>query len=394
MKSRWKQTILAASFIAVLCCLEPSRSADDDPKSQTKQVGLSAVKIALRESSDSATFAVTGLSKLDWIQKLPIEELQNCIAVRVHQPGIATNPIPLLGTHAIVGKELQFTSRFPLRPALQYRVELAPFLLEGVMDAEPVVFSILPKQRTAASMVTAVYPSADVLPENLLKFYIHFSEPMSRGEAYKRIHLMHGESEVDTPFLELGEELWDTEQKRFTLFIHPGRIKRGLKPREDIGTPMLDGNLYRLQIDSEWLSADLQPLAKPFVKRFRVVAADAEQPDPDKWKVTAPKANTKQPVSLTFDEPLDQALLSRVVSVLDASPAAVRGQASMSLNETVWSFVPTEPWKPGIYRIKLESTMEDLAGNNLARRFETLEQETNLDEKAISEVSIEYVVRR
>ncbi len=360
----------------------------------------------MRESSESATFAVIGLAKLDWLQKLPPDELQKCLTVRVYQPGLAIAPAPLLGTLAVLEKELQFTSRFPLRSAVQYRVELAPFLTEGLTEGitedEPLLFSILPKQRMAASTVTAVYPSTDVLPENLLKFYIHFSAPMSRGEAYKRIHLMHGDSEVqgdaevhgdaevESPFLELGEELWDNEQKRFTLFIHPGRIKRGLKPREDSGTPMLEGKTYCLQIDSDWLGADLQPLAKPFVKKFRVVAADLKQPDPDKWKVHTPKSNSRQPVALTFDEPLDQALLSRVVSVRDASQAVVRGHATMTRNETIWSFEPTEPWKPGTYTIRLESTIEDLAGNNLARRFETQEQETIADEKFISEVSIEW----
>ncbi len=56
---------------------------------------------------------------------------------------------------------------------------------------------------------------------------------MSRGEAYRRIHLLDADGKpIERAFLELGEELWDPDGKRFTLFIDPGRIKRGLKPRK------------------------------------------------------------------------------------------------------------------------------------------------------------------
>ncbi len=44
---------------------------------------------------------------------------------------------------------------------------------------------------------------------------------------------------LDVPFLEVGEELWDPTGTRLTLLLDPGRIKRGLKPREDLG-PILE----------------------------------------------------------------------------------------------------------------------------------------------------------
>ena len=40
------------------------------------------------------------------------------------------------------------------------------------------------------TVVEAVYPTAERLPENQLKFYLHFSAPMSRGEAYRRVQLL------------------------------------------------------------------------------------------------------------------------------------------------------------------------------------------------------------
>ena len=102
-----------------------------------------------------------------------------------------------------------------------------------------------------------VYPSRDLLPENLLQFYIFFSAPMSRGEAYRRITLLDIATGkiVDAPFLELDEELWSPDGTRFTLVFDPGRIKRGLKPREEVGPVLEAGKSYSLVIDRQWLDA-------------------------------------------------------------------------------------------------------------------------------------------
>ena len=37
--------------------------------------------------------------------------------------------------------------------------------------------------------IAAVYPTGQKLPENLLRIYIHFSAPMSRGRSYRYLHL-------------------------------------------------------------------------------------------------------------------------------------------------------------------------------------------------------------
>ena len=373
-------------------------NADDsiavrETQTQRQRIGTSSIHVELREEFDSATFAVKGLSKFDLLQKLKPAELQKTLAIRVHQPGNSNAIPPMLGTYSVTDTELRFTSQFPLSPSIQYRVELDSQLMDGLDHEQAIVFSSRPRKRIPAATVAAVYPSADILPENLLKFYLHFSSPMSRGDAYARIHLMSEGQEVDSPFLELGEELWDAEQKRFTLFIHPGRIKRGLKPREDSGTPMVAGKEYTLRIDADWLGADQQPMAAAFAKQFRVISADDMQPDYKKWKVEVPKANSKQPVYLTFDEPLDHAMLSRVVRVRDASNADMIGTVTISAKETVWSFEPKEPWGRGTYSIVLDTNLEDLVGNNLSRLFETKEQQVESDLKVEAEMAIPFVVQ-
>ena len=382
-----KLIILLHLFIVVVlqCCVV---QADDDTKatgtvSFITNIGGS-LRLELRESTDSATFAIQGLTKLDLLQKLQPDDLRKWMTVRVLRQENAIEMLPLLGTYSVTDTELRFSSRFPLNRSIDYQVELDPYLVPGANEKIEVVISKLSKKRSPTTSVLAIYPSADVLPENLLKFYIHFSASMSRGEAYKRIHLMHAGSEVESPFLELGEELWDAEQKRFTVFIHPGRIKKGLKPREDSGTPMTEGQEYTLRVDSDWMDAAQQVLGNTKEKKFRVLRPDSRQPDPSQWKIITPIAKTVQPLTVSFDESLDHAMLERVVSVRDASGKTVTGEISIAKNETQWVFKPTEPWASGKHTLVFSTAIEDLVGNNLVRPFETLEQETVGGNAAVS----------
>ncbi len=360
------------------------------PQVQQQRVGKSPVVIELRESDTSSMFAVMGLTKLDDLRTLDEEQWKQLFVVRVQSASDAPALPAVLGTYSVVDSELQFVSRFPLSNSVKYRVELSA-RLSGDQVPE-LVFAPRGKPLLPPPAVQAIYPTADVLPENLLKFYIHFTAPMSRGEAYKRIHLVHEGVEVQDPFLELGEELWDVDQTRFTLFIHPGRIKRGVKPREDSGLPMTDGKEYSLQIDEAWLGADRQPLVAKYVKKFRVVAADEVQPNPVNWKIGTPKANTRQSVTLTFNESLDNAMLNRVLQVRDPAGKAIDGKVLVTEHETVWSFEPTQPWKRSSYAIEVATNLEDLTGNSIARPFETKPQVEGDEGLVAPLVAIEFTV--
>ena len=155
---------------------------------------------------------------------------------------------------------------------------------------------------------------------------------------------------------------------------------------------MTEGKEYSLQIDEAWLGADRQPLAAKHVKKFRVVAADETQPNPVNWKIETPKADTRQPVTLTFNEPLDHAMLKRVLQVLDPAGEAIDGKVSVSDHETVWSFEPTQPWKRSDYAIEIATNLEDLTGNSIARPFETRVQVEGEEALAAPLVAIEFTV--
>jgi hypothetical protein len=276
--------------------------------------------------------------------------------------------LAIVGEYAQEPNHIVFTPRYPLELGIRYR---AVFRAAGL--AEPVTAEIeLPKAKVeSTTVIEQVYPSGSVLPENLLRFYVQFSAPMGRGNVYKHVHLIDDKGkEIDLPFLELDEEFWDPQQKRFTLFFDPGRIKRGVKPREDLGPALEEGRSYRLVIDKAWQDARGAPLKESFVKAFKVVAPDNASPDPKKWKLEPPPAGSTEPLILNFPKPLDRAMLHRLLLVVDAEGQRLPGRITVSDEETRWRFQPEKPWAAGAYQIVAATTLEDRSGNSIERPFE------------------------
>lgn len=315
---------------------------------------------------------ITGLqtSTLQQLQRLrwSSSQWQRLFAVYTDTADIA-----VLGTYRVQGDALRFEPQFPLEPGLIYRAEFRPAQLPSKINAPPLTstFRLPPRNTTPTTTVTHVYPSGDVVPENLLKFYVHFSAPMQRGNIYDHIQLRDSDGKVvELPFLEIDEELWDTTLTRLTLFIDPGRIKRGVLPLEEIGPSLQAGKSYTLVIRSAWKDSNGAPLKEEFQKSFRVVAPDREPPDPKRWQVQAPSADSTAPLIITFPEPMDHALTLRLITVVNANGQTVSGQATLADHEQRWLFVPHSAWLRGKYHLVVQTTIEDLAGNNIGKPFE------------------------
>ena len=298
---------------------------------------------------------------------------------------------PVLGAYAVEPPVIRFTPRFPLVAGLSYAVHFDGAILHArwpVADAveAPSIDStfMLPQGVVLAPTVVAgVYPTTDTLPMNQLKFYLHFSAPMERGRAYAHLQLIDQQSgaSVEASFVEIEPELWDPEQRRLTLLFDPGRIKRDVGPNRELGPPLQAGHAYRLVVDRRWRDATGRPLQDDFTKAFQVVEADRFMPDPDDWQWTAPTAETVDPLVLNFPEPLDHALLQRLITVHDGAGARIEGSVALGFKETQWSFTPAVPWEAGAYALHVETILEDLAGNTLRSLFDV-----DLTEAPASEV--------
>ena len=288
-------------------------------------------------------------------------------AMKVFVKSGSTDLPPLLGSHTVEGSVLTFTPRFPLREGTSYRVVFDSG--SGLVER---TFEVPEADVGPPTAVEEIYPSTDRLPENQLKFYLHFSAPMSRGEAYLRVHLLDESGDrIALPFLELDQELWDPTGRRLTIFFDPARVKRGLLPHEEAGVPIEDGKSYTLVVEKEWSDANGKPLQSDFRKPFRVGPADREPPRLKDWTVAAPRAGSRDPVTVEFPEPLDNALLQRLLRITTAAlREPMDGEIVIDRHETRWRFTPSAPWQAGRYFIEVGTILEDLAGNTLERPFE------------------------
>ncbi len=318
-------------------------------------------------------FEVTSLTDQERaaIGELDEEQLDQLLSMHVVDAG--PDAPSMLGRVLFDGTALRFEPRYPAVPGARYRLIFHRKRIPGREDAASVAqeYAIGGGPAATPNSLTEVYPSSNALPENLLKFYLHFSGPMSRGEAYQRIRLLDADgNEVADPFLELGEELWDADLRRFTLLFDPGRIKRGLKPREEVGPVLEEGKRYTLVVDADWLDASGNPLAEEVRKSFTVLPPDDSPLDAESWKIEPPGAGTDAPLVVRFEEPLDHALLERVVRVVDAAENPVDGAIAITDAETCWQFTPADAWEPGMYQLVVDTTLEDLAGNSIGRAFD------------------------
>jgi hypothetical protein len=295
---------------------------------------------------------------------------------------------PLLGSYSVEASALIFHPQFPIAPGVHYR---AVFHAPGAAPVER-TFDGPAKDTRRLARVDRVYPSADVLPGNLLRFYIYFSAPMSQGEAARRIHLLDESGKPLAGVFLPGEELWDPGFQRLTMTLDPGRIKRGLTSNQAMGAPIAEGRRYTLTIDQDWPDARNVPMLAGFRKPFRGGPFERTRPDPKEWHLTPPKAGTLAALTVAFPKPMNYVLLQRMLRVAQGS-GSIAGQLAVDREETRWLFTPSKPWIAGDYRLIVDTALEDLAGNSIALAFDIDVFEQVHEHIATSTVALPFSVR-
>ena len=276
---------------------------------------------------------------------------------------------PSVAGHWRVANEVAwFEPRHPLMAGETYRLIVD---WDGA-DTPAVLEASVPSSRPLErAEVLAVYPTGPLLPENQLKLYIQFSQPMHRWDPYDHIRLVDlttGQP-VDAAFHALRDGLWNAAGTRLTVVFDPGRIKRGLANNEVLGPPLVPGHQYRLEVEETWLAATGDPLRAPYIKTFTAGDADRTSPSPATWTVQVP-SSPEAAVRLDFGETMDWALLEDLVWVRGPDRTDISLDVTIVSEQSRWSGTPHEPWADGEYRILVDCRIEDLAGNNVERLFD------------------------
>lgn len=282
------------------------------------------------------------------------------LQIRLVKPG---ERFAVLGNFTINGDQIEFESVVPFTRGFTYEV-----ILNGSMLAE---IEIPVDESIVAPEILTVYPSQDTVPENLLKIFILFSQPMVEGQSLRYITLL--KNNLDTlqgTFLDLQPELWNKESTVLTLWLDPGRIKRDLIPNKELGAPLNAHEHYTLHVSTDWKSKEGKSLTAPYSKTFVTSTRDDESPLPDKWIITVPSSGTKQSLQINLNESLDYSLLLDAIRLADSEGNFITGTITLSQEEKRLHFLPSKNWKAGSYKLRIEGRLEDLAGNNLNRPFD------------------------
>ena len=269
----------------------------------------------------------------------------------------STQSMPLTVTQE--AGDLIVTPRFPLHSGTHYTLTVG----DAMFDVSP------PLATAAAPRVAEFSPSQAVIPENTLRLYIKFTEPKARGHLLQNMRLLASDgTEVVSPFLNLDAELWDSEQRRVTILLEPGRIKQGVGPNASSGAPLQAGESYRLILSDQLQSAAGVSLDAPTTLFFRVGPAERRPIDPDAWNILVPSAGTLAPISIGFDRIMDAGAVVRLLTL--EAPNGSRLQGEVSTDGGGWSLTPDSPWSAGTYHLIVAPDLEDVSGNTPGAPFD------------------------
>jgi hypothetical protein len=271
----------------------------------------------------------------------------------------------MFGKYERSGNELTLTPRFPLSAGATYRASLKAAGSTTSLD-----YSIPMAAAKAPPKVVKIYPSADVLPANHLRFYIYFDRPMRGGtELFKHLVILDDKGkEVEEPWL--VDEIWDEENNCLILYIHPGRIKWGVELRELMGPVLYEKRSYALVVRGEWTDLEGNKIGKDTIKKFRTTGEDRFRITLSEWKLEAPKAGTRDAVTLTLPKSIDYRSLQSGLTVTGAKGKAIDGAIAIGKDEKSWQFTPSQAWQAGPHVVSVSPDLEDVAGNTPMRPFD------------------------
>jgi hypothetical protein len=317
---------------------------------------------------DLAAFLASGIR--------PLDLLKSVFRVTVAQTlSPESDSLPdVSGRYILSEDEVQFIPHFPFERDVKYRAsfDLQPLGTPLTARALNLEFLIPSEQQAPAlTEVTHIFPSCDLLPENLLRFYVCFSNSMQRGRALDEISLLDSDGQtVDDALYRPPVELWDGAMRHLTVLLDPGRLKRWVGPNVGLGPPLRVGQRYTLEIGPGMTDLCGRPLPESFRKRFAVGEAVRKHISVEHWKILPPVAGSREALALVFPSPLDWALLLHTITVESADGSAIDGRVAVDQWERRWSFTPTSPWIAGLYDIRVGSSLEDLCGNSITGAFD------------------------
>lgn len=207
-----------------------------------------------------------------------------------------------------------------------------------------------------------IHPTGPAVPENLLRFELRFDRPQRLPFDVDRLKLLDGDGvEIQNALLDMA--LPDTDGRRITVLLDPGRVKTGVGPNLDAGRALKRGATVSLLVMGR--GAD----ASPTVKTWRVTAPVSQPLRPELWRFSLPSQGTRDELSVDLRSPISS-VGERLIAVLDAHGHRLKGMVTLDEGDARWRFKPARPWTAGTHRLVTHPGLEDPAGNRHCAAFE------------------------
>ena len=267
------------------------------------------------------------------------------------------------GQYTREGDHLVFKPYFPFMRDMTYLIRTRNEKVDSTYSYQS--FQVGEKRMVEQAGVLSIYPLAQQLPKNLLRFYIYFRTPMKKGRALKHVQLVDEAGNIDRhAFMEFKQELWSADGKILTVLFDPGRIKRGVSTNLLRGPALLESKKYELIISGDWEDVYGQPLSMNSTKSIQVVGAYDQQIEINNWTINKPRRNSTDAITLHFDRIIDHALIQSMIRIVNEEETLIHGHWEIEEEQSV-KFIPKARWNKGNYNIIIDSRLEDVAGNNL-----------------------------
>lgn len=358
--------------VCLLTWLAAATACSGTPTPELPGGPLSAALVEDTETQQPVV-RVTGWSSSE-LDSLRVSTIPDATWNQLLQVRVAgTTGIDIAGRHRVNADSVDIVPRFALDRGREYVVRINPTVLPaprpgGIIET-PVM---LPAAAAAPAVsVTAIYPSSSVWPDNILRFYLHFSAPMSGTAAVGHVRLVDDTGqEVRDALLEVDVDLWNRDYTRRTVFFDPGRVKRGIRPNLELGRALIAGRKYAIVVSPSWRDGRGQELAREFRHEFTAGPPIERPVQPSEWTIGPPAAGSRDPLIVRFLWALDEGLLQRALGVTAADGQPIDGTVTVRAQETEWTFTPAAAWRDAPHSLVVLTVLEDPAGNKVGQAFE------------------------
>lgn len=218
---------------------------------------------------------------------------------------------------------------------------------------------------------TVVHPSEAEWPANLLRFHVEFQSLEATAVPQARVNLFDEQGrDVSGALADLHDGLWSPDGKWLTVLFHPGRIKSGLRAREQFGPALQEGKTYQLIVQRLDVASDCS---------VTFTAGDVEQRPlaPLEWTWQRQRRDRSLEFVLNLDRPVDALSAWTHLRLVGADGKPVAPPWAVHTRTVHF------PFHPEAAGLRVASAFEDPCGNRVGRSFEVTSDKDNWPAKAI-----------